>query len=1075
MISMADFSLDLPVKKFDLEVDDKVLEYTNAKAIATKEARTFYSKAQDTLFEYQSMDYFLANYEDDANKAIDNFIGRLVELLADHDIYDIDVQTFHRKVDTSYFDVKPNPIRECYENVSEHIGKIDEQVADAKDTLEIQKESRGRVIGGGFGLTGAAKGMLTAGAINSVTGYFYGRSNAKKSKELDDLALKYKSGLLGDAIKKGLDAIGVYLQYCVADYLYYIGLPRYEFEDTIKKSNAIINNIISGSIKGEKRTDAAIKAISLNPSNVYAYVYLTLIYGRNKSIDNIVKKLALEDDFEKSLLEGIKLNLRIKKIGNQDFDGARNELHRVEQQLEKYGYTIGDYLTTSDSQDIKDLMSKITLEGITFDNAEEYKEAFEAEKIFNHHTEGLHEDLIFNFDEEIKSRYEDICYLSKEALSKTGNVLLVYYSVLKKLIIDENKSHPGVFNREPRPVYYEAMRKIHRFLLDRMASNEELQDEESKKQLYMLNLLYKYELSIDEVHNDNLTNLIMATQEYKKKYGYENLYIIYIQRLLEDYIDAFKINTDKKLEIMTNHVFFALCQYFESKGADPCKKEFYTGIKKFVMENIPSIDLKHKSGFCLRENGPFLSNLRAKLGDYCDSFGKKAENEPQKMRNALANLKECEEYEFLYAWKNFDSDDFENVPLEFKSKKSISVLRYLAKEYLVFDKKEWDEVLGIESRYWTFDPKEFDAKGFKKVFDGCVKLKLLPPDMDYDKFKSKTIAFANQFVKLLSLSLKANEEAAIVIMDDALLVTTGSNLLGRNSNGYFPYSQFTYDNFKSIEPDGGRKGCYDVKFISNNKEKYELSVFDHNIFAVLHLAKSNFELKESEEVIKQREIAEAEARKKAEAEAKEKAIAEAEARKLAEEADKRAIAEENARKKAKEEANQRAITEEEAGDNAKEEANQNAIGEENIRRNTEEEAKQRALAEARGRAEMARQNELKNAKLAREREARITTFKEKYDSSIGGFEANKEAGWLQIPLKLLSGGIVIPFIVTFIFVSAIQSAAAVLPLFILPLVYLYRVFRRYGKYKEMLAFYKENYPGQGWDKASALAMSMTWI
>ena len=124
---------------------------------------------------------------------------------------------------------------------------------------------------------------------------------------------------------------------------------------------------------------------------------------------------------------------------------------------------------------------------------------------------------------------------------------------------------------------------------------------------------------------------------------------------------------------------------------------------------------------------------------------------------------------------------------------------------------------------------------------------------------------------------------------------------------------------------------------------------------------------------------------------------------------------------------------------------------------------------------MARQNELKNAKLAREREARITTFKEKYDSSIDGFEANKEAGWLQIPLKLLSGGIVIPFIVTFIFVSAIQSAAAVLPLFILPIVYLYRVFKRYGKYKEMLAFYKENYPGQGWDKASALAMSMTWI
>ena len=235
---------------------------------------------------------------------------------------------------------------------------------------------------------------------------------------------------------------------------------------------------------------------------------------------------------------------------------------------------------------------------------------------------------------------------------------------------------------------------------------------------------------------------------------------------------------------------------------------------------------------------------------------------------------------------------------------------------------------------------------------------------------------------------------------------------------------------------------------------------------------------QNKEKITQRVIdeEEAEASERAEEDANQRAIEEAEAKERAEEeAKQRAIEEAEAKKRAEEEAKQRAIEEAEAKKRAEEEAKQRAIEEAEAKKRAEEEAKQRAIAEARGRAEMARQNELKNAKLAREREARITTFKEKYDSSIDGFEANKEAGWLQIPLKLLSGGIVIPFIVTFIFVSAIQSAAAVLPLFILPIVYLYRVFKRYGKYKEMLAFYKENYPGQGWDKASALAMSMTWI
>ena len=43
---------------------------------------------------------------------------------------------------------------------------------------EFRKESRGRVVGGGFGLGGALKGMATAGAINAVTGMGHSVVNA---------------------------------------------------------------------------------------------------------------------------------------------------------------------------------------------------------------------------------------------------------------------------------------------------------------------------------------------------------------------------------------------------------------------------------------------------------------------------------------------------------------------------------------------------------------------------------------------------------------------------------------------------------------------------------------------------------------------------------------------------------------------------------------------------------------------------------------------------------------------------------------------------------------------------------
>lgn len=60
--------------------------------------------------------------------------------------------------------------------------KLVQAVDQAKDEeiayRELRKESRGRMVGGGFGLGGALKGMATAGAINAVTGMGHSVVNA---------------------------------------------------------------------------------------------------------------------------------------------------------------------------------------------------------------------------------------------------------------------------------------------------------------------------------------------------------------------------------------------------------------------------------------------------------------------------------------------------------------------------------------------------------------------------------------------------------------------------------------------------------------------------------------------------------------------------------------------------------------------------------------------------------------------------------------------------------------------------------------------------------------------------------
>ena len=91
-------------------------------------------------------------------------------------------------------------------------GRNIQQMVDHCLTIEDReerKESRGRVVGGGFGLGGALTGMATAGAMNAVSGAGHSIINAignasseweakvakKKLYESDDTISVLKEGI----------------------------------------------------------------------------------------------------------------------------------------------------------------------------------------------------------------------------------------------------------------------------------------------------------------------------------------------------------------------------------------------------------------------------------------------------------------------------------------------------------------------------------------------------------------------------------------------------------------------------------------------------------------------------------------------------------------------------------------------------------------------------------------------------------------------------------------------------------------------------------------------------------------
>ena len=160
---------------------------------------------------------------------------------------------------------------------------IELEAENLKRYRQARKDSRGRIIGGGFGIEGAAKGMAIAGATNLVTGAFHGIfntisntiSDAKKTKKIEAL-FQDSSTLktLTSAIYDDIEAIHITLH----EILLNKGLVEVDgfiTEKDSRSADAIVQNVKNGRITGERaRLEALSQAISLDPSDLRSYELL---------------------------------------------------------------------------------------------------------------------------------------------------------------------------------------------------------------------------------------------------------------------------------------------------------------------------------------------------------------------------------------------------------------------------------------------------------------------------------------------------------------------------------------------------------------------------------------------------------------------------------------------------------------------------------------------------------------------------------------------------------------------------------------------------------------------------------
>lgn len=138
---------------------------------------------------YKTLDAFVHRGEDDIEDLFFQVDQYFKNFLRQNNIYQYDeshLEEYTEDCRTDWYDVFQEAISACQ--------KITGELNQEREYRAARKAGRGRVVGGGFGFSGAVKGMATAGAMNMGAGMLHSIANglgnamseAKASSAKDD-------------------------------------------------------------------------------------------------------------------------------------------------------------------------------------------------------------------------------------------------------------------------------------------------------------------------------------------------------------------------------------------------------------------------------------------------------------------------------------------------------------------------------------------------------------------------------------------------------------------------------------------------------------------------------------------------------------------------------------------------------------------------------------------------------------------------------------------------------------------------------------------------------------------------
>jgi len=323
--------------KSKLDITEDLEAYNNFRntfvPFADEAARKFEEQYKS---ENHGLGGLVKNFDKQVMNAITPVLMNCSKLLFENGIYDVNKDIFLDQYCTRYISVV-----DSFQKFVDKYYEIKNDNEATKMYRNERKASRGMIVGGGFGLSGAAKGMVTAGALNMASGFMHSIANGIGNMFSDSACRKKMDAIFYDhnTLEELKDAVwesAFNMHYAYLDVLEErTGKRINKFEkDAYQKAEAICKNIVNLQPDYESVQPAICQMLLAHPYEFDFYCVIIAQYGdENNYLQKIGEFFHVDIDAIKVYIYGT----IIKKI---DFK-LKNDMEWVISNAESYGVHFG--------------------------------------------------------------------------------------------------------------------------------------------------------------------------------------------------------------------------------------------------------------------------------------------------------------------------------------------------------------------------------------------------------------------------------------------------------------------------------------------------------------------------------------------------------------------------------------------------------------------------------------------------------------------------------------------------------------------------------------------------------------